>query len=496
MQTTLPPSQKPNLIGGHFRKFRQDPTGFLTAQAALGDVSFFRMGSQKGFFLNHPDLVRDLFVVNAHKFMKGRALQRAKNLLGEGLLTSEGEFHLRQRRMIQPAFHRARIADYATLMVEFAEKMSASWTDGAVRDIDKEMMHLTLQIVGKTLFNAHVEDDADAVGKAMTTVSKLFDFLLLPYSEWLQKLPLPQTRRFQQARSTLNKVIYGIIEDRRRSGEDPGDLLSMLLNARDEDDGGVMTDEQIRDEALTLFLAGHETTSNALTFTWYLLAKNPDKAEKLHRELDAVLGRNPTGSEGDPNADRGMRNAESNEAETRPVGTVQSQDDGAESNPRSKIQNPKLPCIEDVPNLRYTEAVLAESMRLYPPAWAIGRLALEDHRFGKYEIPARSLVLVSPYVTQRDPRFWDNPDEFIPERWETHSVKEASQKNIYFPFGGGIRRCIGEGFAWTEGILLLATLAKAWKLSLVPEHKLGLQPLITLRPKYGMRMRIEKRVRE
>src|SRR5687767_6883097 len=340
MDYELPPSQKPNLIGGHFRKFRKDPTGFVTAQAELGDVSFFRMGPQAGYFLNHPDLVRDLFVVNAHKFMKGRALQRAKNLLGEGLLTSEGSAHLRQRRMIQPAFHRARIADYAKSMVEFADRMAESWSDGEVRDIDKEMMHLTLQIVGKTLFSANVEDDADDVGNAMTTVSKLFDFLLLPYSEWLQKLPLPQTRRFNRARATLNSVIYGIINERRRSGEDTGDLLSMLLNARDEDDGGLMTDEQIRDEALTLFLAGHETTSNALTFTWYLLSQNPDKAKKLHEELDAVLG----------NAERGMRNAE--------------------SNPKSEF---RIPILDDLPNLRYTESVLAESMRLYPPAWAIGR---------------------------------------------------------------------------------------------------------------------------
>ena len=450
----LPPSQKPNLIGGHFRKFRTDPTGFLTAQSKLGDVSYFRIGSQPGYFLNHPDLVRDLFVVNAHKFMKGRALQRAKNLLGEGLLTSEGAFHLRQRRMIQPAFHRGRIAEYAKSMVEFADRMAASWNDGDVRDIDKEMMHLTLQIVGKTLFSANVEDDADDVGNAMTTVSKLFNFLLLPYSEWLQKLPLPQTRRFNHARNTLNSVIYGIINERRRSGVDTGDLLSMLLLARDEDDGGLMTDEQIRDEALTLFLAGHETTSNALTFTWYLLSQNPDKAEKLHRELDAVLGE----------------------------GTL-----------ASARVSARVPTMDDVPNLKYTEAVLAESMRLFPPAWAIGRLATEEHEFGGYAIPKGALVLVSPFVVGRDPRFWAQPGEFIPERWESQSVKEAGQKNIYFPFGGGLRRCIGEGFAWTEGILLLATIARKWRLSLDPAQKIGLQPLITLRPKYGMKMRISSR---
>jgi cytochrome P450 len=468
----LPPSQKPNLIGGHFRKFRSAPTEFLTSQAALGDVSYFRMGSQAGYFLNHPDLVRDLFVVNAHKFMKGRALQRAKNLLGQGLLTSEGAFHLRQRRMIQPAFHRTRIADYAKSMVSFADRMANSWADGEIRDIDKEMMHLTLQIVGKTLFSANVEDDADDVGNAMTTVSKLFDFLLLPYSEWLQKLPLPQTRRFNRARATLNSVIYGIINERRQSNEDTGDLLSMLLNARDEDDGGLMTDEQIRDEALTLFLAGHETTSNALTFTWYLLSQNPDKAEKLHEEFETVLmkGRNPSGSEG--------VHEEAQFPNTLPTG---------------RVSAPRCPTIDDLPQLKYTEAVLAESMRLFPPAWAVGRLAIEDHEFGGFAVPKGALVLVSPYVTQRDARFWENADEFIPERWEAQSVKEAGQKNIYFPFGGGIRRCIGEGFAWTEGILLLATLARKWKLALAPEQRIGLQPLITLRPKYGMRMKIERR---
>ena len=401
------------------------------------------MGPQPAYFLNHPDLVRDLFVVNAHKFFKGRALQRAKTLLGEGLLTSEGAAHLRQRRMIQPAFHRSRIAEYARSMVEYAERMSESWSDGEVRDIDKEMMNLTLRIVGKTLFNANVEDDADAVGGAMTTVSKLFDFLLLPYSEWLLKLPLPQTGSFNRARATFNSVIYGIINERRRSGSDEGDLLSMLLAARDEDDGASMTDEQIRDEALTLFLAGHETTSNALTWTWYLLSLNPDKGDKLRDELNRVVG------------DRSAT-------------------------------------IDDLPNLKYTECVVAESMRLFPPAWAVGRLAVEDHEFGGFEVKKGSLVLVSPFVAQRDTRYWNDAELFLPERWETLSVKEAGQRNIYFPFGGGVRRCIGEGFAWTEAILLLATLARRWRLRLVPDQRIGLMPLITLRPKYGMKMTISE----
>ena len=402
------------------------------------------MGPQPVFFINHPDLVRDLFVVKAHKFTKGRALKRAKVLLGNGLLTNEGDSHLRQRRMIQPAFHRTRIADYARSMTVFGDRMADEWTNGKVLDIDREMMRLTLQIVAKTLFSAEVDDDADRVGKAMTTMVELFNFLLLPFSELLEKLPLPQSRRFRQARKILDDVIYSIIDERRRSGEDKGDLLSMLLLAQDEDDGGTMTDEQVRDEALTLFLAGHETTANALTWTWYLLSQNPAAEVALHAELDTVLqGRCPT--------------------------------------------------IDDLPLLKYAEAVLAESMRLFPPAWAIGRNTVEDHDFGGFTARPGTLVLTSPYVMQRDARFWEAPLDFIPERWSSMTVKEAGQRYIYFPFGGGVRRCIGESFAWTEGILLIAIFARKWKFRLEPGQKIGVNPQITLRPKYGMRMTAESR---
>jgi cytochrome P450 len=447
-QQSLPPSVKPDLIGGHFRTFRKDPTGFLTRLAALGDVTTFRMGALKAFFVNHPDLVRDVLVVNAHKFHKGRALKRAKNLLGEGLLTSEEQFHLRQRRLVQPAFHKQRIVSYAEAMTMFADRMADEWQNGSekgeVRDIDHEMMRLTLQIVAKTLFSADVTDDADEVGAAMNTIVSLFNFLLLPFSEWLEKLPIPHAIRFRRAKAKLDEIIYGFINERRASGEDKGDLLSMLLLSQDEEDGSGMSDEQVRDECLTLFLAGHETTANLLTWTWYLLSQNPDAEAKLHEELDRVL-------------------------------------------------QGKTPTFEDLPNLKFTEAIIAESMRLYPPAWVVGRLTVEEHEFNGYKIPVGALVLVSEFVMHRDARFWTEPDEFKPERWETLSVKEASQKNIYFPFGGGARRCIGEQFAWTEGILLLATIARKWKLRLQPEQKIGLKPQITLRPKFGMRMKIEKR---
>jgi cytochrome P450 len=439
-----PPSVRPNLIGGHFRSFRKGPTEFLQKLAALGDVTTFRMGPQLAFFLNHPELARDLLVTSHAKFIKGRALQRAKTLLGEGLLTSEREFHLRQRRMIQPAFHRARIAEYAKAMIAFSEKMSNEWRDGETRDVDREMMRLTLWIVGKTLYSADVEDEADEIGRAMTTIVSMFNFMLMPFAELLEKLPLPQTSKLRTARRTLDDVIYRIIDERRASGEDKGDLLSMLLTAQDEETGGAMTDRQVRDECLTLFLAGHETTANALTWTFYLLSQNPEREARFHAEIDEVLG-------------------------------------GRELAP------------EDYGRLKYTESVLAESMRLYPPAWAIGRLSTEAHEFGGYPIPEKSLILVSPFVAHRDARFWDRPDEFVPERWETLSVKEAGQKFIYFPFSKGIRSCIGEQFAWTEGVLLLASLGRRWRLRLAPGQKIGLQPLVTLRPKYGMKMRIEAR---
>ncbi len=441
----LPPSIKPGWIGGHFRQFRKSPLEFFGRLKTLGDITHFKLGPQLAFFVNNPEMIRDVLITNHSKLEKGRALKRAKNLLGEGLLTSEGAFHLRQRRMIQPDFHRQRIANYAASMIEFGEKMAGEWSAGEDRDISREMMRLTLNIVGKTLFSANVADEANNVGKAMTSLVELFDYLVLPFSEILEKLPLPQSIRFREAKRTLDRVIYGIIDERRRSGEDKGDLLSMLLMAQDEDDGKQMTDEQIRDECLTLFLAGHETTANALTFTWYLLSQNPEAEAKFHAEIDAVLG-------------------------------------GGEATPA------------DYQKLKFTEAVLAESMRLYPPAWAIGRLSIEDCKIGGFTIPKSSLILLSTFITQRDERFWEDPESFRPERWlHENAIKEAGNKFIYFPFGGGVRRCIGEQFAWMEGVLLLAILGRKWKLHLDPEQKISLQPMITLRSKYGMKMRIEKR---
>jgi cytochrome P450 len=306
------------------------------------------------------------------------------------------------------------------------------------------MMRLTLAIAGKTLFDADVESEADEIGEALTTTFALFNRLTLPFAQLLERLPLPATRRFQKARERLDATIYRIIDERRASGEDRGDLLSMLIAARDEEgDGSGMTDEQLRDEAMTIFLAGHETTANALTWTWYLLSKHPEIEARFHAEVDGVM-------------------------------------------------KGELPKAEDFPRLRYTEMVFAEAMRLFPPAWIIGRRALGEYRIDGYTIPARSILLMSQYLTHHDARFFPEPYRFDPERWRPEA-RESRPKFSYFPFGGGPRLCIGESFAWMEGALVLATIARRFRMRLAPGQPVEMQPLVTLRPKHGMRMILESR---
>ncbi len=441
----LPPGPRRRSSLATLLAYRRGPHIFFQNLARrYGDVAFFKLGRENAFLISHPDYIRDVLVTHNDNFVKGLALQRARRLLGEGLLTSEGDFHRRQKRLAQPAFHRQRIASYGAVMTDYAARARDRWRDGERLDMAREMMRLTLAIVGKTLFDADVESDAREVGKAMSVVMDLFNMLTIPFIEIIEKLPLPQIKRFDKARARLDRIIYRLIEERRASGKDRGDLLSMLLLAQDEEDeGGQMTDAQVRDEALTIFLAGHETTSNALTWTWYLLSQHTEAEAKLHEEIDAVLGS-------------------------------------------------RLPTVEDLPRLRYTDMVLSESARLYPPAWAIGRRAINDCEIGGYAVPARSLVLMSQYVMHRDERFFPDPLRFDPERW-TPEARESRPQFCYFPFGGGPRRCIGEGFAWQEGILLLATLAQAWQMRLVPRHPVEPRAVITLRPKYGMRMIASRR---
>ncbi len=434
-----PPGPKVSRLGSLTYSFTRDPLAFLTNVArTYGDLASYRMGGEQLYIVNNPQWIRDILVTHNRNFTKSRGLERTKKLLGNGLLTSEQAFHLRQRRLMQPAFHRDRIAAYGRTMVDYADQARRAWTDGAPFDVAGAMMRLTLSIAGKTLFDVDVESQAAEVGRALTDVMRSFWMTMLPFAEAMEKLPVGPMARAKRARERLDALIYGMIAERRANRTDRGDLLSMLLLAQDEDDGGVMTDAQVRDEAMTIFLAGHETTANALTWTWYLLSQSPDEEAKLHEEVDRAL-------------------------------------------------QGRLPTVADLAALPFVERVVTEAMRLYPPAWIVGRRAIAPYEIGGYVAPARSIFLMSQWVMHRDARFFPEPDRFRPDRW-TPEFKAALPKFAYFPFGGGPRQCIGESFAWMELVLVVATIAQRWRLQLVPGHPVVPQPLVTLRTKHGMRM--------
>ena len=409
-----------------------------------GDVSHFGVGPRHVYLLIHPEHVRDVLVTHARRFEKGPAMRLAARLLGNGLLTSEGDFHLRQRRLIQPAFVKSALGHHGETMVRHAERLALDWRDGDVRDVAADMSRLTLGIAAETLFGADVDSEAREIREALGDILGMFDLGLLPLVSILEKIRLPILRRFERPKARLDATVLRLIANRRAAGGDRHDFLSLLLAARDQEgDGKGMTNEQVRDEAITIFLAGHETTANALAWTWHLLGDHPEAEARLHAELDATLGS-------------------------------------------------RLPDVEDLPRLAFTESVVSESMRLRPPAWAMGRRAIELHQAGPWPIPAGSVVLVSQWVTQRDPRWWRDPLRFDPDRF-LPEPSAARPRFAYFPFGGGPRQCIGEGFAWMEAVLCLATLARRWRLRGVPGHPVALHPSITLRPRHGLRMVLSRR---
>jgi cytochrome P450 len=443
------------LPGASFLQFRRNPLKFFAdTQRTYGDIARFSIGPQRVYLVSHPDWIEDVLVTSAKKFHKGVALQRAKRLLGEGLLTSEGKQHLKQRRTIQPLFHRQQVQRFADAMVRHAARWRESVTAGNTLDMTSEMAALTLAIVGETLFSSNVQGDTDEVREALTAAVQSFGIAFLPGLDYLEKLPLPMFVRVRKARERLDKVIHRVIADRRRDGSADApaqaDLVSMLLAARDPENPTEpgMSDAQIRDEAMTIFLAGHETTANAMAWTWYLLSSHPPVEAKLHEELAAVLAG-------------------------------------------------RMPGVEDVPKLEYTRAVVAESMRLYPPAWTMGRRAIEAHTINGHTIEPGSLVLMSQWIAHHDPRWWPEANVFNPARWMSKPepappsvalgvAAPARPKYAYFPFGGGSRICIGESFAWTEAILLLATIAQQWRFRSISTPEA--EPRITLRPR-GLLMR-------
>jgi cytochrome P450 len=425
---------------------RADTLGFMTRSAReMGDVVLFRFGPMRALLLAHPELVEDVLVTHRHTFVKNRATRLIGRVTGNGLVVSEGDFWRRQRRLIQPAFHHGRIAGYADTMVGFTDRMLGSWRDGEVRDVHEEMMHLTLEIVSKTLFDADVSrhDEAEvgaAVKVAVECLNEVLNSLLFFVPE---RFPTPTNVRLWRAVRRLDDVLYRIIREHRAAGVDRGDLLSTLLRAGDEDDGSHMTDRQVRDEAMTLFLAGHETTSIALSWAWYLLSQHPEVEARVHAELDSVL-------------------------------------------------SGRVPTAADVPSLPFVGMVMTEALRLYPPALALGREAVADCELGGYRVRKGTNVILSQWVVHRDPRWFEEPEAFRPERWEGDLARRIP-RFAYFPFGGGQRHCIGSSFATMEATLLLATIAQRFRLRLVPGHPVEPQAALTLRPKHGMRMVLEAR---
>jgi cytochrome P450 len=443
---SLPPGPRGLPVFGNLLDFAKSPHGFLNGLAQKhGDIAHFKVSKYHAYLLTNPEYIQDVLVRKKEHFVKSeRSRRNLAAFLGQGLLTSEGDFHSKQRKMVQPAFHATRIFAYADSMVEISEALLAQWGTASQRDIHHDMMRITMEIVSKTLFGSAVADDAMRVGEAMVVLqdagNKAFTSLFR-LSTWFNT---PERQRNEAAREIIDSVVLRFIRERRAQEIlDTGDLLSMLLLSEDEN-GQRMSEAQVRDEAVTLFSAGHETTSNALSWTFYLLSQNPEAEAKLHEELDRVLAG----------------------------------------------RSPKLSELKQLP---YTEMVIKEALRLYPPAWSLmTRQVVKEIQFGEYTLPKGSFAVVSPYTMHHDSRYWENAEAFMPERFSPENEAKM-HKYQYFPFGGGTRICIGNNFAMMEAQLVLATIASRYRLEMLAGHPVEPIALITLLPKHGLKMRVEER---
>jgi cytochrome P450 len=439
-QGNLPPGPRGNVLIGSAVDLGRNSMRFLTRCAReYGDIVYLRFFNTPICLLTHPTDIEYVLVKKPSNFVKSRDYRALKSVLGNGLLTNEGASWQKQRKLVQPAFRHENTARYADVMVLATTKMLDTWKDGETRDIHQQMMALTLEIVAESLFGSDVSGHASGVEQSLAVLMNQFDGMaglafLLP-----EKIPIPSTRKFRRCVAQLDTIIYSIIHERRLARRPSTDLLEMLLRSQDEE-GDRMSDEQLRDEVMTLFLAGHETTANALSWTWYLLAQHPEIEARLFAEISGVL-------------------------------------------------HGKVPTARDVSRLPYTEMVVKESMRLYPPAWAIGRQAVETFDLGGYKFPKGTNIVIMQWSTQRDARFFPDPERFDPERWSAETLRRNPLPRFaYFPFGGGPRVCVGAGFAMMEATLLLATMAQRFCMTLVPNRKVKLLPSVTLRPKNGIRM--------
>lgn len=443
---------------------RREPPNRLFEEIARshGPVTHYKMAGEHVYLLSDPELINEVFLTRARDVMKGRGLQAARPLLGNGLLTSEGEFHLRQRRLSQPAFHKQRIAAYADQMVAEALRHQQSWAEGAQVEMVQEMTSLTFAIVGRTLFGTDLTGDAQTFGDTLEELMSGFGQLSAIGNERIVRA-LPKGRHLLSRVEDLDAVVQRIIDEHREkiaAGEATDDLLTWMIQARDGEGaatfGESMTDDQLRDEVMTMVLAGHETTAMALSWAWWLLSSHPTVADRMAQEAAELLR--------DASAPDGLR----------------------------------APTFGDIASLPYTHAVVAETIRLYPPAWIMGRRTLTDLRLGEWDVPSGSIVLGSPWIMHRDPDLWPRATSFNPDRWldagDAYDESAPGQRRgAYIPFGFGNRRCIGEQFAWTEAILLLAALTPRWSPRLVPGSPVDTRAGVTLRPKNGLPMTLERR---
>jgi cytochrome P450 len=437
-----PPGPKPHFLIGNMPLASPNPLAVFSRWAGeYGDIFYYRAGWIHVYFLNHPDLIEFVLVRNHQNFLKDRVIRNSRWFFGDGLLTSEGEQWKRQRRLTQPAFHRDRVVLYASVMTTYAEQMLSLWQDGAVIDAHQEMMRLTLRIVVRALFDVEAEE-TEEISRSLNVMMRNSTGARLLFPPFFRRLPVPRMFEFRHAVRKLNDTVSRIIDLRRRNERDSGDLLSVLMEARDED-GSHMDDQQLRDEVMTFLLAGHETTALALSWTWHLLSQDSQVEHKLHQELDRVVGG-------------------------------------------------RIPTVSDLSSLTYTEGIIKESMRLYPPAWSIARTVIKDFELGGYRIPAGANVVMSQWIMHRDPRFFSDPEKFDPDRWSNENLQKLP-KFAYFPFGGGPRQCIGASFAMMEAVLLLATIAGRFELGKVEGKPIVPVPGLTLRPKEGIYVTLRKR---
>jgi cytochrome P450 len=460
---------------------------FEYLQRTYGSIAHYRFMGTPIVFVNDPDYIQEILVTQGSSFVKERTVRRMKILLGEGLITSDDPTHIRHRRIVAPAFHRQRIAAYGDEIVRSAENHIANWHPGEAIDISAAMMSLSLEIVARTLFHTEVTGDIRRINDEVNTIMDMYNFLVaFPRMEAVLDLPftvpIPRVKAFRRSKARLDEVVNRLITEHRATGEDRGDLLSMLIASRDED-GSALSDAHIRDEVLTIFLAGYETTANALAWTWYLLSQNPEAEAKLHAELDAVLG-TPTETPLRPPTEVSFRAERRSRAVAEPPHFAMPD--------ATQTQSPRRPTLADYPSLRYTEQVFAESMRLYPPAWAMGRMSIKPVTLGPYRIPPGAHFFMSQYIVSRTPEFYPDPLRFDPDRF-TPEAKADRPRFTYFPFGGGSRQCIGESFAWMEGVLSLATIASRWRMTFLGDAPPVPQAKITLRPRDPVMMRLTPR---